>query len=171
MVSLVPIQRISNGAGGWREVNDEPRVAQTMRVIPTNFTGDVQTIDGAAEQPEFVLLGAFDCAMGKGDKFLHKGAMLQVTRVDSKKDYETRGFCTYRGPATPADVQQGAAVSAYVLTQGVAATVWTFTNPLGRLCDVNVFVGGESVMADVDVTDATITVTFSEAVSGQIVAS
>lgn len=171
MVSLVPIRRIANGAGGWVESNDPPRIAQAMRVIPTNFVPGTSTIDGEVSDPEFVLLGAYDADMEDGDKFLFKGSMLQVTSVDSKRDYETRGAVAYRGPATPADVEQGAAVSAYVLTQAVAATVWTFANPLGRLCDVNVFVGGESVMADVDVTNTTITITFSEAVSGQIVAS
>lgn len=170
-VNLVPIRRQDNGAGGWTRSFGTPRVPQVMRMIPTNFEGEQETLDGKRVSPTHVLMGEYNAEMERGDRFLFKGSMYEVTYVQEKQDYQVKGWAHYIGPATPADIETGAAVAAYVLTQAVPSTVWTFSNPTGRLADVNVYVGGETVMADVQCTISTITVTFSEAVAGQIVVS
>ena len=58
-----------------------------------------------------------------------------------------------------------------VLEQAAPAALWSWPNPLRRLCGVAVYVGAELVEADVSVTAALITVTFPTPTSGAIVAA
>lgn len=59
--------------------------------------------------------------------------------------------------------------AAQLLTQSTPSSSWSFTNPLGRLCGVDIYISGEQVEADVTVTSISINVTFAEPQSGVIV--
>lgn len=57
------------------------------------------------------------------------------------------------------------------MEQESPAATWSLPNPTGRLCGVDIFVGGEQVIADVDVTPTSIVVTFAAPVTGSVVLS
>ena len=59
--------------------------------------------------------------------------------------------------------------AAQLLTQSTPSSSWSFTNPLGRLCGVDIYISGEQVEADVTVTSISINVTFAEPQSGVLV--
>lgn len=73
------------------------------------------------------------------------------------------------GPAGPPG-PKGDPGSTYFHTQSSPAATWTVPNPTGRAdCAVIVRVGGEEVLADVQTSNSTITVTFAEPISGSLV--
>ena len=57
----------------------------------------------------------------------------------------------------------------YIHTQTAAAAAWIIPNPIGRLCSVEVIVDERQVLAEVDITEATVTVTFPSPQSGSAV--
>lgn len=59
--------------------------------------------------------------------------------------------------------------AAQLLTQSTPSSSWSFTNPVGRLCGVDIYISGEQVEADVTVTSISINVTFAEPQSGVLV--
>ena len=59
----------------------------------------------------------------------------------------------------------------YTLVQSAPAATWSWPNPLGRPCTVEVFVGNTQVFTDVEVTTSTITITHPSPVSGSVVLS
>lgn len=59
--------------------------------------------------------------------------------------------------------------TAQLLTQSTPSSSWSFTNPFGRLCGVDIYISGEQVEADVTVTSISINVTFAEPQSGVLV--
>lgn len=63
------------------------------------------------------------------------------------------------------------ATKGVVFAQASPTFVWTFTNPFGRMCAVDVYVGSELVETDVSVTATTIQVTFPSPQSGYVIAS
>lgn len=97
-VVLHPFTRQPNGSGGYKTVASPPRPPQTMRLIPISTTAfERGTLDGEAVTPEFVLLGEWDCAMSRGDKFVLDGKRYEVVHVQEKRDYQTKGETVYRG--------------------------------------------------------------------------
>ena len=58
-----------------------------------------------------------------------------------------------------------------VLRQVTPASVWSWPNPLGRLCGVEVYLDATLVLSDVEVTETTITITHPTPVSGTVVLS
>lgn len=58
---------------------------------------------------------------------------------------------------------------AQLLTQVSLSSSWSFVNPFGRLCTVQIYVDGEQVEADVTVTPLAINITFASPQIGTLV--
>ena len=100
-------------------------------------------------------------------------------------DIESLGYIDYPAQLQPGPVQADATLSpgelyvvipetaassesGFALTQTTPAATWIFPNTSGKMCDVDVFVGGSKVMVDVDVTETNISVSFGSPQSGYI---
>jgi len=56
-----------------------------------------------------------------------------------------------------------------ILVQATASSSWSFANPFGRLCGIDIYIGNELVEADTTVSTAFINITFAAPVTGFIV--
>jgi len=77
-----------------------PRPPQSMRLIPTtgNRSAERTTLEGRLVQPDYVLLGVWDCDMARWDEFDDQGKRYQILFVQEKRSYETKGEVLYLGP-------------------------------------------------------------------------
>lgn len=99
-ITLIPAEFVSNGSGG-RKRNDLPaRLPQSMRLIPQDANAaERETLDGSVVQPNYMLLGVWNAAMTRGDRFTNSGTRYEVVYVHEKRDYQTKGEVITRGEA------------------------------------------------------------------------
>lgn len=100
-------------------------------------------------------------------------------------EIEPLGYVDYPAALLPGPVQPDATLSpgelfvvipssgggdtSYTLVQAAPASTWSFPNASGKMCDVDVFVGGEKVIADVQVSALTIAVSFGTPQAGHLI--
>lgn len=75
------------------------------------------------------------------------------------------------GATGPAGPRGEAGISGFEYTQTVAAATWTIPHALGRRPSVEVYAANERVMADIDASTTSVTITFAAPVSGSAVLS
>lgn len=105
-LALTPSSETALPSGGVGITNDEPRVAQTFRLIPMSHTerprrslaGTAGTSSGEQRRHEFTLLGEWDAAMKPGDWWAdERGEKWIVDEMVPHNGYETRGLVTAFG--------------------------------------------------------------------------
>ena len=90
-ITLVPRTKEKMPAGGYRWVEEAPRLAQTMRLIePPNPMDPIQAADGIERAVEFILLARFDAALGVYDVFDHVGSRWEVGQLFFDNGWERR---------------------------------------------------------------------------------
>jgi hypothetical protein len=92
-VTLIPRERVKTGSGSkW--IDGEPRVVQTMRLIPqSETTPPVTTGDGVVRSVTHVLLGRFDADMEIGDHWTDTiGSTFEVIDISTPNGYEMKAM-------------------------------------------------------------------------------
>jgi hypothetical protein len=92
-VILIPRERVKTGSGSkW--VDGEPRVVQTMRLIPQSETAaPLTTADGKVRSITHVLLGRWDADVAIGDHWTDTiGSTFEVIDVSTPNGYETKAL-------------------------------------------------------------------------------
>ena len=99
-ITLIPAEFVSNGSGGRKRNDLLPRLPQSMRIIPQDANAaERETLDGSVVQPNYMLLGVWNAAMTRGDRFTNGGTRYEVVYVHEKRDYQTKGEVITRGEA------------------------------------------------------------------------
>lgn len=100
-IVLTPVEREKTGSGGYREVDQEERPAQTFRIIEVNSsTPPILTLtDGKQREADFLLLGAPTVDIAVNDHWLDEatGREWLVGDIVRSNLYEVRALVVERG--------------------------------------------------------------------------
>lgn len=85
-----------DGEGGTVLGAPSPLPAQVMRLIPLqDGAAELMTADGVQISPTYMLMGAWDADMRRGDRFTAGGAHYEVASINQNRQYETKGEVVY----------------------------------------------------------------------------
>lgn len=92
-VILIPRERVKTGSGS-KYIDGEPRVTQTMRLIPqSETTPPLTTPDGQVRSVTHVLLGRWDADMEIGDHWTDTiGSTFEILDISTPNGYEMKAL-------------------------------------------------------------------------------
>lgn len=89
-----------DGEGGTVLGAPSPLPAQVMRLIPLqDGAPELMTSDGVQISPTYILMGAWDADMQRGDRFTVGTGHYEVVSINQNRQYETKGEVAYLGRA------------------------------------------------------------------------
>lgn len=98
VLTLIPRANIKQPAGGYRWVEQTPRLPQTFTLIePSGEQLPTVTTDGVERTILYELLGEWNAELARGDVFTHQGKDFEVVELFHENGYERRAMVSARG--------------------------------------------------------------------------